>query len=278
MFFYTKKYQYQLGIVVIAKNESEYIQEWCAFHKAVGVDKIILFDNESTDNMKYLLQPFIESGFVEYHYWKGKVQQLPVYNEGLRLVKDKFKYLACIDCDDFLYSSDPNHSLLELIDNFFYKHKLAGGLYVNWKMYGSNGYIAPPEGMCIEAFAKRATPGKPGTRWGKTILRTNCSDYYCHPHYPMYKWGYLGFDQDGRYVNGWKTEISEYGNICLNHYFCKSKEQWIKRRALGDVNAISEKDNRKIEEFYDHDNNDVLDLAITKYVDEVKKILETYAK
>ena len=122
--FYNKKYQYQLGIVVIAKNESEYIQEWCAFHKAVGVDKIILFDNESTDNMKVLLQPFIESGFVEYHYWKGKVQQLPVYNEGLRLVKDKFKYLACIDCDEYLYSSDPNHSLLELIEIFFHKHIL----------------------------------------------------------------------------------------------------------------------------------------------------------
>ena len=223
--FGKKTYKYQLGIVVIAKNESEYIQEWCAFHKVVGVDKIILFDNESTDNMKELLQPFIESGFVDYHYWKGKVQQLPVYNEGLKLTKDKFKYLAFIDCDEYLYSDDSNHTLLELIEKIFHENKLAGGLYVNWKMFGSNGYIHTPEGLCIEAFTKRALPGKAGTRWGKTILRTRCCDKYSHPHYPVYKWGYSGVDQDGRLVPEWKNDISQYGKICLNHYFCNSKEQ-----------------------------------------------------
>lgn len=31
-----------LAIVAIAKNECASILEWCAFHKAVGVDKIIL--------------------------------------------------------------------------------------------------------------------------------------------------------------------------------------------------------------------------------------------
>ena len=269
-------YKYQLGIVVIAKNESEYIQEWLAFHKVVGVDKIILFDNESTDNMKELLQPFIDSGFVEYHYWKGIVQQLPAYNEGLRLAKDRFKYLAFIDCDEYLYTNDSNHTLLEQIENIFHNNKLAGGLYVNWKMFGSNGYIHTPEGLCIEAFTKRALPGKPGTRWGKTILRTNCVDRYSHPHYPVYKWGYSGIDPDERFVPEWKNEISQYGKICLNHYFCKSKEQWKKRRALGDVNGPSE--NRGMEDFYKHDNNDVVDIEICEFVDKVKEIVEKYEK
>ena len=272
--FYNKKYQYQLGIVVIAKNESEYIQEWCAFHKAVGVEKILLFDNESSDNMKELLQPFIHSGFVEYYYWKGRAQQLSVYNEGLKLGKKRFKYLAFIDCDEYLYSVDRNQSLLETIDFFFSKHKLAGGTYVNWKMFGSCGYISKPHGLCIEAFTKRALPGKAGTRWGKTILKTSCSNCYCYPHYPLYNWGYAGYDQFGNIVPDWKNEIKTYGTICLNHYFCKSKDQWkFRREIVGDVNGLSADDNRKMEEFYEHDNNDVEDLSACFYIDDVKQIL-----
>lgn len=264
-----KRYKYELGIIVIAKNESEYIQEWCSFHKIVGVDKIILFDNESTDNMKECLQPYIDSGFVEYHYWEGRVQQLPVYNEGLRLAKSDFKYLAFIDCDEYLFCDNKTISLKKMINNFFDSHKLAGGLFVNWKMFGSNGLISTPSGLCIENFTKRAMPGRPGTRWGKTILRTKCSDFYCHPHYPLYNLGYAGYDQFGTLVQGCKNEIKEYSEICLNHYFCKSKEQWIKRRSIGDVNGLSEKDNRTIEQFVEHDNNDVIDLAACNYVNQV---------
>ena len=50
-----------LAIVAIAKNESDYIREWVAFHKAVGVDNIILFDNDSTDDTVEVLKPYIRS-------------------------------------------------------------------------------------------------------------------------------------------------------------------------------------------------------------------------
>lgn len=49
----------KLAVVAIAKNESEYIAEWVAYHKAVGVERIFLFDNDSTDGMKNCIQQFI---------------------------------------------------------------------------------------------------------------------------------------------------------------------------------------------------------------------------
>ena len=72
----------------------------------------------------------------------------------------------------------------------------------------------------------------------------------------------------------WKNEIKTYGTICLNHYFCKSKDQWkFRREIVGDVNGLSADDNRKMEEFYEHDNNDVEDLSACFYIDDVKQIL-----
>ena len=54
----------KLAAVVIAKNESEYIAEWVAYHIVQGFEKIYLYDNDSTDNMKECLQPFIDKGIV----------------------------------------------------------------------------------------------------------------------------------------------------------------------------------------------------------------------
>jgi len=55
-------YKYQLSITAIAKNESAYISEWLAFHKLIGIEKVFLYDNDSTDNMRDILQPYIADG------------------------------------------------------------------------------------------------------------------------------------------------------------------------------------------------------------------------
>jgi hypothetical protein len=51
----------------------------------------------------------------------------------------------------------------------------------------------------------------------------------------------------------------------VNHYFTKSKEEWIARRKLGKCDHKDEKDVRPIEEFYRHDNNDILDDSMRRY-------------
>ena len=46
----------KLAIVAIAKNESDYIREWVAYHKVIGVERIYLYDNDSTDGTKEEIQ------------------------------------------------------------------------------------------------------------------------------------------------------------------------------------------------------------------------------
>ena len=89
-----------LAIVLIIKDEAQYILEWINFH---GVSHFFIYDNESSDNLLEVLQPFIASGLVTYHKIPGKVRQLDAYNHAISKYKRKFKYFAMIDTDEFLF-------------------------------------------------------------------------------------------------------------------------------------------------------------------------------
>ena len=269
-----RKYKYTLGIVAIAKNEGEYIQEWCAFHKAAGVDVIYLYDNESFDDTKEKLQPFIDSGFVKYHYVEGKGKQMVVYEEALNRYRKECKYLAFIDCDEFLYTVDKNRNLKKSVVSFFKHNQNTGGLAINWRVFGDNGHATTPKGLCIEAFTKRALPGKRATRVIKSIIRSENVRLIDTPHSAVYKWGFAAFDQIGTLVPWAHNPLRIYPTspIRINHYFCKSIEQYIKRKSIGDVltpNLV-----RPLEEFHETNNNDVEDKAILLYLSETKEILK----
>ncbi len=52
--------KFQLAICAIAKNEGPYFKEWIEWHLAHGVDQFFIYDNESTDDTKDILEPYIK--------------------------------------------------------------------------------------------------------------------------------------------------------------------------------------------------------------------------
>lgn len=92
-----------LAFVLIAKNEAPYIEEWINFHHKQGVSHFIIYDNDSTDNFHEVLKPYIDSGLVTYKLLSGKARQLDAYNMALHDYGRKFKYMAMIDADEFMF-------------------------------------------------------------------------------------------------------------------------------------------------------------------------------
>ncbi|MCH5311274.1 MAG: glycosyltransferase family 2 protein [Prevotella sp.] len=261
-----------LAVVAIGKNESEYIAEWVAYHKAVGVERIYLYDNDSTDGMKNCIQKFIDDGYVIYNQIHGVGQQFPAYCKGLWDYGRECRYMAFIDCDEFLTPVRYDDRITDLLDDLFAKNPKAGGVLVNWCMYASSHLEKKPEGLLIDNFIYRANIGKQGTNVTKTIIRPECTLMWDHPHYPVYRIGYYGIDTSGRRNDSFWNEIEKYTLLQVNHYFTKSREQWIKRRAQGKADLGAD-DTRTLDEFYAHDNNDVIDESAKKYSNQVKDIL-----
>lgn len=122
-----KKFKTQLAIAAIIKNEGPYLEEWICYHRLIGVEKFILYDNESTDDTRSILEPYIEKGIVDYRLMKGRQRQLEAYNDALSRYYKKVKYLAVIDADEFI-CLDEGGALLSYLNMFFSnKSKLEWG-------------------------------------------------------------------------------------------------------------------------------------------------------
>ena len=120
-----ERWEKGIAIVAIAKNEGAYLAEWIEFYKTQGIDNIILYDNDSTDDTKEIISHYVQAGFVLYHTIRGKMRQYDAYHRAIDQYKYRFKYLAFIDCDEFLFCKDL--SIFDYIDKMLNCSKIGGG-------------------------------------------------------------------------------------------------------------------------------------------------------
>lgn len=266
-------FKYNLGIVVIVKNEGEYIKEWLDYHKAIGIGKVYLYDNGSTDNTIEVIRPYIETGFVLFTEFSGQAMQIPAYKDACCKYRNECKYMAFIDADEFLVSVE-DRPIHEVVDEIISIDPHAAGVAINWRVYGSSGYINKPNGGVLENFLYRANENGTGNYCIKTICNPRLVFEYNHSHYPTYAYNYYSINEIGEKVIGWRHPYNNtLQKLRINHYFCKSQEEWIKRRSIGKADHKSDSESflRTIDEFKAHDNNDIYDDIMLKYVQRINK-------
>ena len=261
-----------LAFVLIAKNEAPYIEEWINFHHKQGASHFFIYDNESTDNLREVLTPYIEQGLVTYRLLKGRFRQYDAYNMAIHGYGHKFRYMAFIDADEFVFVRDENYrdkgfNLYKFVDDFMMSHENAGGIAVNWCIFGSSGHESKPEGGVLENYTMRSEDDFIGNSYGNLHVKTICDPlkvfYYAHPHFPVYRKGYYNLNENGETVIGPFTKKVSFSRIRINHYFSKSKEEFIRKKNRGNAdNPFT----RSMEDFYFHDQNVIHDTEILSHV------------
>ena len=109
----------------------------------------------------------------------------------------------------------------------------------------------------------------------KTICNPRTVYCFRNPHYPIYKKGYYSVSENGNRVDGPFNVGGTTDLVRINHYFTKSKAEYIEKMYRGKANSYKK---RSILEFYEHDKNDVYDFNLAKYVDPIKEELEKNKK
>lgn len=224
-----------LSVVAIAKDEAPYIREWVEFYKVVGVSRIYLYDNGSTDGMRDRIADFIDSGFVVYTTFPGIARQYAAYMDAIARYKYQTRYMAFVDCDEFVMPCDLEKSLAEVVSALFDRYgKGVGGITVNWTVYGPSGHREQPDGLVLEEYLQREPNDYFPNACIKTIANPRAILKYQHAHYPIYYAGYRNVDVDGRRVDG-AYDFSELNRdphvLRLNHYYTKSYAEYLKRRS-----------------------------------------------
>lgn len=260
----------QLTLVAIFKNEAKYMREWIEYHKLVGIDKFILFDNDSEDNVYNILEPYILEGTVIYKKVTGEAMQMASYMEAIANYKQTTKWMCFLDLDEYLVPLEQ-----DTMSDFLKQIKPGENqILVGWEMYGTSGFETEPEGLIIENFIKHADNS---TIWDyKAIVNPRAVIGIETPHY---------FDVIGKTVDENHKEYLTYPyatnpnatasskqHVRINHYFTKSKEQYFEKRRRGDgmFGKQAGLDKYNMDTFMRHDRNEVTDATMQRFVKKVK--------
>jgi glycosyl transferase family 92 len=92
----------KIGICAIFKDEAPYLLEWIAFHKIIGVDLFVLYDNGSSDGGAELIRQSSFARNVTILYWQDRPGQLSAYRHFHATYADAFTWVAFIDIDEFI--------------------------------------------------------------------------------------------------------------------------------------------------------------------------------
>ncbi len=238
-----KKYHNYLSVAVILKDEAAYIEEWIEFHRLVGVDKFYIYDNGSLDNLKTILEPYINSGIVEYIYLPGRCRTFEAYNDAVQRSCLKTKWLAIIDADEYIMPVE-KATLPEVLKDY----EEFGGLGVNWVLFDGNDHIQKPEGLVLENYNRIRNFDSLDEHHIKTIFNPRLVKF-ASTHNCTYKGKYYTVDENKKIIGNpfpsehWMsaynhikhavTQEHSINKIRINHYWCKSKEEYIARLKKG---------------------------------------------
>lgn len=240
---------YYLAVCAIAKNEGPYFKEWIEWHHKMGVEKFYIYDNESTDYTKEVLQPYIESGLVEYVFWPGKKMQLPAYDDCFEKHRTETRWLAIIDLDEFIMPIKNKN-----IPEYLHQMEDFSSVEINWLVYGSGGAKERQPGSVMERFRCHSLPEHKLNTHVKSIVdpRRVCTMIGCHEAARI-----SGFAADSHGTplsKGFRDRKPQQDIIRINHYAVKSYEEFLSKRARGRARINSMRD---LSYFEQYDLNDI---------------------
>jgi hypothetical protein len=233
-----------LTICAVYRNEAPYLREWIEFHRLVGVERFYLYNNRSTDDHLEVLQPYVDAGIVVWEDFPEFPPQLRVFEACLATHRDDARWIAFIDCDEFLFSPT-ERSVSEILPEFE-QHSAVG---VNCLVFGTSGHQTPQPGLVIENYRRRLGLDRPRSRVVKCIVDpTAVIAVGFNPHYFRYGSRGLAVDERHRPYRGESTESLSVDLLRINHYFTRSQEERERKLAAPRADAGLMKNPEGVEE------------------------------
>lgn len=244
--------QYYLAVCAIAKDEGPYFKEWIEWHRSRGVDKFYIYDNESTDCTRAVLEEYVRDGLVEYIPFPGYRRQLAAYDDCLRRHRFDARWIAFIDLDEFIVPVKDR-----TIPEFLGRFEAFPAVEINWLVYGSGGAKKRLPGTMMERFRRHSQPSHVLNRHVKSIVdpRRVFNMIGCHEAARI---SGCAADSHGNPIKkNFREREPQQDVIRINHYAVRSYEEFLEKQARGRASGT----NRNVPSRYFkvYDLNDIED-------------------
>jgi hypothetical protein len=206
-------------ICVIAFREEPYLNEWIEYHFALGFSHIYIYDNNPTPGG---LRHF-ERDDVTIIHWPGHAAQYPAFRHFLASNSAKTaKWVSFHDCDEFIVLKKHKN-----IIDFLTEHCTSGAISLNWYLYGTSGHEKQTPEPVTKRFVRRQEFVNDHV---KSICCIADVETIYNAHFPILKQSHASqHDTTGHIFQGPFNPNGPTDVACVNHYWCKSKEEYAVR-------------------------------------------------
>ena len=248
--------QYEFYIVSIAKDEGRYIREWLAYHLGFSPKRVIVYDNESSDDTASI----VDSASVHYPVsrilWsvpEGVSPQLSAYNNAineLRKTAGENAWVAFIDLDEFIIETG-SLEVSEILKEASQDRNI-GAIAINQRVYGDSGLKNFSPEPVLKRFTKCSEPGHIEAEYIKSIYRLDSIEKITDAHGSKLSTGdyvtpslrSVQFHQGNS-----RSQVVDFATLQLNHYITKTLDEFQIKKARGGV--ISETSSKRSQRYDD---------------------------
>ncbi len=228
------------ALVCIAKMEHPYIEEFVRYYLCLGFDAIYIYENDEVPQYASLFQsePRVHVLHFPGHGTPTRSVQLEVLDHFCATYKDLYRWIAHFDCDEFLVLKKHR-----TIQEFCQEHCREGGVGICWIHFGDNGHTKFEPLPVTARFTRRESETKLKTTYVKCIICSSAIFKYSDFHMPMLKQGTIRTTR-GDLLTARETSTPVWDVAQLNHYFCKTFEEFQRRKIRGQAGVPSTHPNK----------------------------------
>ncbi|KAJ0789099.1 putative Glycosyltransferase family 92, nucleotide-diphospho-sugar transferase [Helianthus annuus] len=186
-------------------NVAKFLKEWVIYHSKIGVDKFILYDNGSDDDLGEVVNLLKSKGYdVETRFWLWPKTQEGGFSHAVLHAKTACRWMMFIDVDEFVYSpswasSKPSKSLLQSL----LPANLYGQLIIRCYEFGPSNQTTHPLAGVTQGYTCR----KEIENRHKSIVLLDAV------HESL-----LNVIHHFKLKDGYKSKKANIGTVVVNHY------------------------------------------------------------
>lgn len=219
------------------KKENLYVREYVEHYKNYGVDKIFIYDNndENGERFEDSIKDYINMGFVEIINYRGLISpQAQVYKNCYKNNYKKYDWLIFFDMDEYIYLKNFKNIKTYLKKKRFNKCQR---IQLNWIFHTDNNLLCYDNRTLAKRFPEREKKARGKKKGGfqgvKSILKGNIETNIYDVH--ILNQNLTGCDGFGKikYIQSIATNISDFENFYIDHYYSKSTEEFVNKLMRG---------------------------------------------
>lgn len=268
-----------IAIATMVKDEENYIEEWLAFHQAVGIRHFIIYDNGSTDRTASIARTRLSRDELTLVPWAGRMtdtasgqqfnNQVIALAHAILNFGPAFRWMALIDVDEFLLPKRGKtvEEALGAVDGF-------PNISLPWHMFGPSGHKVKPNGGVLRNYAYRArhpiSSKRNATNFKCIVDPCEVTEVSVH-QFETRDNGDLSCNDAGRKVSrkGRKNPaFYSSENLQLNHYYTKSIQEFEEKIRKGPVSPGGQEVEQRLRTALESIDSDVVeDRQLIEFLD-----------